>query len=127
MCGSALCAFHLAPFFRHSRNGPFTRGFRAVDCRRSGALRAQKACSPSSSSPTKELRVSIEKKSLRRLSANPRRCSIDLILVPDTGRESAKVPVLDGILVLLRDKQTQRERHFAGATYNVQDRAGHHV
>jgi len=28
---------------------------------------------------------------------------------------------------LLRDKKTQRERHFAGATYNEQDAADHYV
>jgi len=37
------------------------------------------------------------------------------------------VPVFAGILVLLRDKKTQRERHFAGATYNEQDAADHYV
>lgn len=36
----------------------------------------------------------------------------------DTGCERAKVLVLPGILVLLRDQEHQLERHFAGATYN---------
>jgi hypothetical protein len=48
-------------------------------------------------------------------------------LGPDTGSGSAKVPVFAGIFVLLRDKKTQQERHFAGATYNEQDAADHHV
>jgi len=34
------------------------------------------------------------------------------------------VPVFAGILVFLRDKKIQRERHFAGATYNEQDATG---
>ena len=45
----------------------------------------------------------------------------------DTGPGSAKVPVFAEILVLLRDKRTQRERHSAGATYNEQDPSGHHL
>jgi len=28
---------------------------------------------------------------------------------------------------LLRDKDSNEERHFAGATYNEQDRPGHHL
>jgi len=34
------------------------------------------------------------------------------------------VPVFAGILVFLRDKKIQRERHFADATYNEQDATG---
>jgi hypothetical protein len=48
-------------------------------------------------------------------------------LGPDTGSGSAKVPVVAGILVLLMDKDSNEERHFAGATYNEQDAADHHV
>jgi len=44
----------------------------------------------------------------------------------DTGSDSAKVPVFAEILVLLRDKYLDEERHFAGATYNGQDATGHH-
>jgi len=45
----------------------------------------------------------------------------------DTGPECAKVPALPGILFLSREQDHQTERHFAGATYNDQDAADHHL
>ena len=44
----------------------------------------------------------------------------------DTDCERAKVLVVAGIFVLLRDESSHPERHFAGATYNELDRPGHH-
>jgi len=55
------------------------------------------------------------------------RCSSGLILGSDTGPGNAKVPVVAAILVLLRDKHSNEERHFAGATYNEACGACHHL
>ena len=64
---------------------------------------------------------------MERVAHWPRCCSSDLIWGSDTGSGSAKVPVFAGILVLLRDKNPSKDRHFAGATHNEQDAADHHL
>ena len=47
----------------------------------------------------------------------PRCCSSDLMLLVRYGLHSAKVPVVAGILDLLRDRRSDDERHYAsGAT-----------